>query len=519
MAATVTASAPTFLYTGLALVEEPVLLTVGLMVVTVTALAPTFIPAGLAIIEESVTFAWRSFGLEIVIFLATMTCATILKRMGNTPLRVKKRCQVIDQSDFYSEKPHKEKRLDHRAAAPHQRRILPNTGAEPLRAPKELVTVRGTGVREVAHSIDAIVKGIAESSTPSRAIHALKVYADLRVSLKENGLLIMEAAPLCKHKPEDFYRTMVQCAMRGGRPEMIDEIITDMISQGVPRSLAFYESAMKQIAGQKLFQLALKIYDRLAADGLEPSPVTYSCLVRFAAEVGELNRAVNFFEKLSATSTTPSIRAYMSVLRVHAKRKDWAASLELLRNMQARGVKVDSLVLNIVLATAVAADQIEAAEALLKEADAHGPPFSDVVSHNTLIKGYSQRRDVTGAELALRRMMKRGLAPNGISFNTAMDAAVRAQKVDAAWRMLDQMREAGHHPDKFTCSIMVKGLAQCPTSEGAVAALALLRQAGGSADVALQTSMYNTVLDTLTKANNHDVHALAVAQMRQAGLA
>merc|ERR1719498_1310024 len=115
---------------------------------------------------------------------------------------------------------------------------------------------------------------------------------------------------------------------------------------------------MKQFAGQKHYTLALNMYDRLVADGLEPSAVTCSCLISFAAEIGELDRAAAFFQKLSSLAT-PSIRAYMTMLRVHAKRQDWKASLATFRSMQARGVRLDSLVLNVILATGVAADQLE----------------------------------------------------------------------------------------------------------------------------------------------------------------
>ena len=58
----------------------------------------------------------------------------------------------------------------------------------------------------------------------------------------------------------------------------------------------------------------MQMYDRLASDGLEPSAVTCSCLISFAAEVGELQRAIGFYEKLASIST-PSIRAYMTILR------------------------------------------------------------------------------------------------------------------------------------------------------------------------------------------------------------
>merc|ERR1719401_2044332 len=110
----------------------------------------------------------------------------------------------------------------------------------------------------------------------------------------------------------------------------------------------------------------------------------------------------------------------MTMLRVHAKRQNWPGSVALLNEMRKRGVRPDSLALNFVLGTCVAADQVEAACTLLEEVDAEEPPMSDVVSHNTLIKGFAQRGDVKSATQAIQGMLRRGLVPNSITFNTTM---------------------------------------------------------------------------------------------------
>merc|ERR1719443_1389906 len=135
------------------------------------------------------------------------------------------------------------------------------------------------------------------------------------------------------------------CAIRLGKPHLVENIVDDMAKQGVSRPLTFYESLMKQLAGQKHYQLALAMYDRLVADDLEPSAVTCSCLINFAAEVGELDRALGFFEKLK-TLGAPSIRACMAVLCVHARRNDWFGGVATLREMPTLGVPVDSIALN-----------------------------------------------------------------------------------------------------------------------------------------------------------------------------
>mmetsp|Transcript_97581 Transcript_97581/g.262163 ORF Transcript_97581/g.262163 Transcript_97581/m.262163 type:complete len:227 (-) Transcript_97581:197-877(-) len=207
----------------------------------------------------------------------------------------------------------------------------------------------------------------------------------------------------------------------------------------------------------------------------------------------------------------------MTVLRVHAKRQDWAASLALFREMRARGVKRDSLVLNFVLATGVSCDQVQEAAALVEEAQREEPGILDVVSYNTVLKGYTQRGDAEGALRTLAEMSSRGVAPNSITFNTAMDAAVRGGSVAEAWELLGGMRRAGLPPDKFTCSILVKSLARSGSREYVPEVLALLAEVGARCDPGLLSSLYAAALEAA--APDAVLLSRAVSQMRAQGVA
>merc|ERR1719159_1290972 len=116
---------------------------------------------------------------------------------------------------------------------------------------------------------------------------------------------------------------------------LVQDFLDDMQKFDITRDRCIYESAMKILAGKKCYQQALAVYSQMEQDGIEPSPVTCSCLINFAAEVGELDRAIGFFEKLSSMER-PSIRAYMTILRVYAKKQDWARSIEILKDMKSR---------------------------------------------------------------------------------------------------------------------------------------------------------------------------------------
>jgi len=440
---------------------------------------------------------WKSIGTELVIFVVTLAFALAIrtlndsKKMGVKTMTTSEPVKVVSAESEGPLKPQG-------ATVPAQRR----------------------GRRAPASILDEIVSGMKEQPSLRGAMRALQMYhEDLRPLLHADGLCLQEIGRFSKNSPAELFTTLVHCAIRAGRYHVVEGLLDDMVDQKVHRSLTFYESAMKQLAGQKQYHLALAVHDRLEADGLRPSSVTCSCLIGFAAEVGELQRAVDFFEKLAETST-PSIRAYMTVLRVHAKRQDFKASADILRDMDKRSVGLDSLALNVVLRTGVAADQLEEVSALVSEADQRSPPISDVVSYNTLMKGYAQRGNSAAATQVISQMKARGLSPNAITFNTAMDAAVRGGDANVAWQLLADMQKAGVRPDKFTCSIMIKGLARSPTVAQVRDAMALLKEVDSSCDQTLKSTLYHALLDQAARTSGPGggvaLQAQAFAQMRAA---
>jgi len=233
--------------------------------------------------------------------------------------------------------------------------------------------------------------------------------------------------------------------------------------------------------------------------------------VSFAVELGDSDRAISFFNRLSACST-PSIRAYMTILRVYSRCQNWPKSLAVLRDMQNRQAHIDSLVLNTVLSTGVAAGQLEAAKTLLEEFSLIG--IADVISYNTLMKGLAQQKSGGRALLLLDQMCRAGVRPNAITFNTAMDAAVRSARLTDAWHVLAQMVKAGITPDKFTCTTLMKGLAIGATSHQLAVILDLLRNLKDECDAALCSSLFRSVIEAAAKVNDPHLTARAVAQMR-----
>ena len=83
-----------------------------------------------------------------------------------------------------------------------------------------------------------------------------------------------------------------------------------------------------------------------------------------------------------------------------------------------------------------------------------------------MLKGLAQKGLASEASRLFDAMDKQGVQRNVITFNTVIDAAVRARKIEEAWRLYDEMRQSPTlKPDKCTCSTLVKALQQKPTPD------------------------------------------------------
>eukprot|EP00928_Gymnodinium_smaydae_P053185 TRINITY_DN37230_c0_g1_i1.p1 TRINITY_DN37230_c0_g1~~TRINITY_DN37230_c0_g1_i1.p1 ORF type:complete len:608 (+),score=164.36 TRINITY_DN37230_c0_g1_i1:94-1824(+) len=312
-----------------------------------------------------------------------------------------------------------------------------------------------TGI-SVARLVDLT---IAQRIQANRALDCYREQRDSGLHRHLDEALLVAKSP---HSVMDYYTAVVQCAGRSASPEMVPEILDDMQKVGLQPPLSLYESAMRLLAVKKLFREALAVFDRMEGSNMKASPVTLSCLVGFAVESGDGNRAIRFFERLEEQDT-PSMRACMMIMRVFAERKDWDSSIGLINRMRSRGAPVDALMLNAALTMGVAnAGRLQDAEACLIA----NPPEADAISYNIVLKGLALQGEVSRALKLLTLMQQRGIEMNLITFNTAMDAAVRGGRCEDAWALFDKVqKEQKLKPDKCTCTTLVKALQRQPDRE------------------------------------------------------
>eukprot|EP00747_Dinoflagellata_sp_TGD_P182008 gnl/TRDRNA2_/TRDRNA2_36069_c0_seq1.p1 gnl/TRDRNA2_/TRDRNA2_36069_c0~~gnl/TRDRNA2_/TRDRNA2_36069_c0_seq1.p1 ORF type:complete len:601 (-),score=133.40 gnl/TRDRNA2_/TRDRNA2_36069_c0_seq1:196-1998(-) len=363
----------------------------------------------------------------------------------------------------------------------------------------------------VARFVEDIVQRAITSRSPE---DVLAMFNEMHSRGKMQNIEAWTAEELGSHTKLEFFSAVVKCAALTAQPALVIEIFDDMEAAGVRAPLELYDNVIRILSGKKHFGGAIAVYDRMLTQGIKPTTIMLSCLVSFAAELSDWNRMMSFFEELGAIET-PSIRTYMTVLRAHAKRGDWAGTRKAFEDMHRRQVNVDTLVLNAILSTGVMLDEIEQAEAVFQEAIEVDPSLGDVVSYNTLLKGYAKRHDATNAQRTLERMQEAGVSPNTISFNTAIDAAVRSSRIAEAWSFLEDMQQMGLHPDKFTCSILAKSFYDLhgTTTSQVYTVLDMAREVYG--DPPLLGNLFRGILEAASRLQDFQLLRRVLVQMAE----
>jgi len=85
----------------------------------------------------------------------------------------------------------------------------------------------------------------------------------------------------------------------------------------------------------------------------------------------------------------------------------------------------------------------------------------DVVSYNTVIKGYLQQANYARARTIMGEMRRAGFTPNTVTYNEMIHALVTSPKVNIrsqVWPTIDEMKCDNAQPNRITCSILLKSL-------------------------------------------------------------
>jgi len=140
----------------------------------------------------------------------------------------------------------------------------------------------------------------------------------------------------------------------------------------------------------------------------------------------------------------------------------------------------------------VSVKNIQKAEELVQQMK--GNCKLDIITYNTLLKGYCNMGDVKRAMRLLGKMEAHGMMPNDVSYNCLINAAVSTSNYEQAWETVRMMQQKGVQVDQYTISIMMKAMKKSRHPRQVARALELLDSS--NIDVCSDEVLLNTVIET-----------------------
>eukprot|EP00933_Yihiella_yeosuensis_P047268 TRINITY_DN4301_c0_g1_i1.p1 TRINITY_DN4301_c0_g1~~TRINITY_DN4301_c0_g1_i1.p1 ORF type:complete len:1033 (-),score=273.52 TRINITY_DN4301_c0_g1_i1:115-3213(-) len=260
-------------------------------------------------------------------------------------------------------------------------------------------------------------------------------------------------------------------------------------------TVSLYSVLMKAYAYSGMYSKACDLYSDILADGLEPDATMYGCLMKFAVECGRTELSQEFAKKVPSMD----IQNYMSLIRAAGRDRDVDRAFGVIKELRASNVQPDVAAFNAVLDVCIQSKDMRRAKELLQEMKTLN--LLDVITYNTLLKGYCGAGDLTGAKFVLREMSTSGFEPNDVSYNCIINAAVSSGQFQEAWSLIDTMTKKGIKIDQYTVSIMLKTLKVSGGGRDVAKVLDLLDSSG--LDICSDEILFNTVLETLIRAKEH----------------
>merc|ERR1719265_2440346 len=116
--------------------------------------------------------------------------------------------------------------------------------------------------------------------------------------------------------------------------------------------------------------------------------------------------------------------------------------------------------LNLLLLTCVNAKQMARAERCLQKAHAlekdGNATFVNVVSYNTVIKGYAQTGQLDRCFVLLQVLSEHGLEPDETTFGMVVDVCIQDDCVGFADRLMASLRQSGTQASTVMCTHFLK---------------------------------------------------------------
>ncbi|KAL9243548.1 hypothetical protein vseg_017423 [Gypsophila vaccaria] len=223
------------------------------------------------------------------------------------------------------------------------------------------------------------------------------------------------------------------------------------------RKSSYYEHTVNQLTRAKAFGLIEEIledqkkYVEIANEGFSVR------LITLYGKCGLFDRARQLFDEMPELKCGRTVKSFNALLGACVNSKKFDKIEGFFRELPGKlGIKSDVVTYNTVIKGFCELGELDLAVRMLDEMenDGVGP---DLITFNTLLGGFYKKGRFLDGEKVWGSMGKYNVVPNIISYNMRIHGFVLQGKIQDAVDLVEEIKTAGLNPDKFTFNLLLKG--------------------------------------------------------------
>eukprot|EP00928_Gymnodinium_smaydae_P033117 TRINITY_DN2380_c0_g1_i1.p1 TRINITY_DN2380_c0_g1~~TRINITY_DN2380_c0_g1_i1.p1 ORF type:complete len:658 (-),score=139.40 TRINITY_DN2380_c0_g1_i1:104-2077(-) len=272
--------------------------------------------------------------------------------------------------------------------------------------------------------------------------------------------LCMPSAP-CAERDRSL-SALVLALARSGRARAAIQVVREVTYDVPGVGAALYGPLIKVLTAKHLLNEAIDVYRLMVKDSScrVSDKATWSCLLFAMVETSAAENAdicLQLFGKVKACGQ-PAQKDYWNVMRVLSVKGDGLTMFSLLKEMAECGVEADSVIYNTAFSAFVAMDRFECAKNLLTEMACKG--VADVITYNTLMKGYARQGNMEECYALYVKMRKAGIQASQVTYGILLDGWINVRMVERAMDVFEDMLREGCTMNTVLCTTLIKGFAR-----------------------------------------------------------
>ena len=223
-----------------------------------------------------------------------------------------------------------------------------------------------------------------------------------------------------------------------GELEATQKLFRDFVSEhGIPKSPDMYFAMLHVFNRRADTTGTVRMWDELRkVYNFKPDVKAWNLVISTFTRVGDLDGALNWFDKLREEGVKPSSRTLFSLMSLHGKKGDRNAVEDLLRLAQAEDIEPSILMIDTLVTANIQDERLDEAEQLVVEATKMPLEGSRNFMWNNLLNAYAFRKDVTKVSALHKKMQEFGVTPDSMTYAALMTSLAVVKQPDTAAKIM-----------------------------------------------------------------------------------